>query len=108
MKAKYIRLRIWIVGLAFALGFGVIGGKALWLQVYDGSWLSQKASGQVEDSLKAVGKRGTIFDRRGREMALSIDVTSIAIRPPQVKDVEGTAKALARALRRKPNEVRER
>jgi len=108
MKAKYIRLRIWMVGLAFAVGFGVIGGKALWLQVYDGSWLSQKASGQIEDSLKAVGKRGTIFDRRGREMALSIDVTSIAIRPPQVKDVEGTVKALALALKKKPYEVRER
>ncbi|MGE5258955.1 MAG: peptidoglycan D,D-transpeptidase FtsI family protein [Hyphomicrobiales bacterium] len=108
MKTKYIRWRIWIVGLAFVASFGVIGGKALWLQVYDGSWLSRKASGQIEDSLKTVGKRGTIFDRRGREMALSIDVTSIAVRPHQVKDVEGTVKELARALKKKPYEIRER
>jgi cell division protein FtsI (penicillin-binding protein 3) len=108
MKAKYIRLRIWIVGLAFVIGFGVIGGNALLLQVYQGSWLSRKASDQVEDSLKALGKRGTIFDRRGREMAVSIDVTSIAIRPRQVKDTEGTVKELARVLKKKPQELKQR
>jgi cell division protein FtsI (penicillin-binding protein 3) len=108
MKAKYIRLRIWIVGLAFVIGFGVIGGNALLLQVYQGSWLSRKASDQVEDSLRAVGKRGTIFDRRGREMAVSIDVTSIAIRPRQVKDMEGTVKELARVLKKKPHELKQR
>jgi cell division protein FtsI (penicillin-binding protein 3) len=97
-----------VVGLAFAAVFGVIGGKALWLQVYEGSWLSRKASDQVEDSLTSVGKRGTIFDRRGREMAVSIDVTSIAIRPPQVKDVDATAKELARVLKKKPQAIKER
>jgi cell division protein FtsI (penicillin-binding protein 3) len=108
MKAKYIRLRIWIVGVAFAIGFGVIGGRASLLQLYDGSWLSRKASDQVEDSLKAVGKRGTIFDCRGREMAVSIDVTSIAVRPSQVKDAGATVKELARVLKKKPNEVKRR
>jgi cell division protein FtsI (penicillin-binding protein 3) len=108
MGAKYIRLRIGIVGLAFAVGFGVIGGKALLLQVYEGTWLSRKAWDQVEDSLKAVGKRGMIFDRRGREMAVSIDVTSIAVRPLQVKDMEGTVQELSRVLKRKPQELKTR
>ena len=108
MRAKNIRLRILILGLMFTLGFAVIGGKALLLQVYDGLWLSRKATDQVEDSLKAVGKRGTIFDRRGHEMAVSIDVTSIAVRPRQVKDVDGTVKELARVLKKKPTEVKER
>ena len=63
-KSNFTRLRILLVGVTFAVGFAVIGGKALLLQVYQGSWLSQKASDQVEDSLKAVGKRGAILDRR--------------------------------------------
>lgn len=108
MRAKYIRLRILILGLMFTLGFAVIGGKALLLQVYDGLWLSRKATGQIEDSLKAVGKRGTIFDRRGHEMAVSIDVTSIAVRPRQVKDAETTVRELARVLKKKPAEIKER
>jgi cell division protein FtsI (penicillin-binding protein 3) len=94
-KSNFTRLRILLVGVAFAAGFAVIGGNALLLQVYQGSWLSQKASDQVEDSLKAVGKRGAILDRRGREMAVSIDVTSIAVRPAHVKDVESAARDLA-------------
>jgi cell division protein FtsI (penicillin-binding protein 3) len=108
MRIKYIRLRILLVGVIFAMAFAAIGGKALLLQVYQGSWLSRKASDQVEDSLKAVGKRGTIFDRRGHAMAVSIDVTSIAIRPAQVKDSETAAKELARVLKRKPQEMKER
>jgi cell division protein FtsI (penicillin-binding protein 3) len=94
-RAKSIRFRILMVGLVFVSGFGIIGGKALLLQIYQGSWLSQKASDQVEDSLRAVGKRGMIFDRRGREMAVSIDATSIAVRPAQVRDPEAVARELS-------------
>jgi cell division protein FtsI (penicillin-binding protein 3) len=108
MRTKYIRLRILLVGLMFTMGFAAIGGKALLLQVYEGPWLSRRATGQVEDSLRTVGKRGTIFDRRGHEMAVSIDVTSIAVRPRQVKDVDGTVKELARALKKKPSDVKAR
>ncbi len=107
-KFNFTRLRILLVGVTFALGFAVISGKALQLQVYQGSWLSQKASDQVEDSLKAVGKRGAILDRRGREMAVSIDVTSIAIRPAQVKDVESVARDLASVFKRPLPEVRKK
>jgi cell division protein FtsI (penicillin-binding protein 3) len=108
MPTKYIRLRILLVGAVFAMLFAVIGGKALLLQITQGSWLSRKASDQVEESLKAVGRRGTILDRRGHAMAVSIDVTSIAVRPAQVKDPDAAAKELARILKRKPQEIRER
>jgi cell division protein FtsI (penicillin-binding protein 3) len=108
MQIKYIRLRILLVGLIFAAWFLVIGGQALWLQVYQGPWLSRKASDEVEDSLRAVGKRGTIFDRRGREMAVSIDVTSIAVRPKRVKNADAAARDLARVLKKSPAEVKSR
>ena len=105
-KSKFIRLRILIVGLTFAAGFAVIGGKALLLQLTQGSWLSKKASGQVEESLRSVGKRGTIFDRRGREMAVSVDVTSIAVRPARVKDVDATARDLAKVFKKPAAELK--
>ncbi len=106
MTAKFIRLRILIVGLVFTAGFAVIGGKALMLQITQGSWLSRKASGQVEDELRSVGKRGTIFDRRGREMAVSVDVTSIAVRPARVKDVHADSRELAGILKRPAAEIK--
>jgi cell division protein FtsI (penicillin-binding protein 3) len=107
-RAKSIRFRILLVGLAFVCGFGVIGGKALLLQIYQGSWLSQKASDQVEDSLRAVGKRGTIVDRRGREMAVSIDATSIAVRPAHLKNSEAVARELAAIFKVPAAEVKKK
>ena len=107
-RTNYVRLRILILGLTFLVCFILIGGKALKLQIYEGSDLIRKATNQVEDSLKTVGKRGTVFDRRGHEMAVSIDVASIAARPKAVKDLDATVRELSAVLKKKPQEVKER
>ncbi len=99
MTNKYIRLRIFLVGLAFMALFAVIGATAVHLQIYRSPWLAQKASNQYERSLKSSGKRGTVYDRNLREMAVTIDVTSIAARPDRIKHPQGTAKELAKILK---------
>jgi len=99
MDNKYIRLRILMVGIIFIAAFAVIAAKAVHLQVYRGPWLSQKASQQYEKSLTTSGKRGIIYDRNLREMAVSIDVTSIAAYPAQVENPQTAAKVLAKVLK---------
>ena len=99
MTNKYMRLRVLLVGLAFIAVFAVIGAKAVHLQVYRSPWLAQKASSQYEQSLKSNGKRGTVYDRNLREMAITIDVTSIAARPSRIEQPQHTAKALAKILK---------
>jgi len=99
MTNKYMRLRVLLVGLAFIALFAVIGVKAVHLQVYRSPWLAQKASSQYEQSLKSNGKRGTVYDRNLREMAITIDVTSIAVRPSRIEQPQHTAKALAKILK---------
>jgi len=79
------RLRVIIVGVFFTLLFSIIGAKAVYLQIFRCSWLSKKAADQYEVSFKSSGKRGTIYDKNLREMAVSIDVTSIAAHPHQIK-----------------------
>ena len=44
MPKNYINLRIAFVGICFFLLISVIGAKAVYLQVFCGSWLSQKAA----------------------------------------------------------------
>jgi cell division protein FtsI (penicillin-binding protein 3) len=100
-----MRLRVFLVGLAFIALFAVIGAKAVHLQVYRSPWLAQKASSQYEKSLTSVGKRGTVYDRNLREMAVTIDVTSIAARPAHVNQPQNTAKALARVLKTNRREI---
>ena len=96
---KRIRLRTAIVGFVFALLIALIGTKAAYVQTVRGPWLSDKASRQYQKSLKATGKRGTIFDSRGRELAVSIDLASVAAYPARVTNVKATAAALSRALK---------
>ena len=87
-----------IIGGIFALFFTAIAIKATYLQVFRGPWLSQKAADQYEVSYKSSGKRGTIFDRNLREMAVSIDVESIAAHPQQVENTKKVAGSLSRIL----------
>jgi cell division protein FtsI (penicillin-binding protein 3) len=96
---KKIKLREIIIGAFFTFFFIIIGVKATYLQVFRGSWLSQKAADQYEVSFKSSGKRGTIFDRNLREMAVSIDVTSIAAHPQQIEDSNSAARSLSKALK---------
>ncbi len=97
-EKKYLRFRVVTVGVFFALFLGVICAKAAYLQIYRGSWLSQLAAGQYSASVKAPGKRGTIYDRKMSALAVSIQVTSIAAYPAQLGDPAKTAAALAKPL----------
>ena len=78
MDNKYFKFRILLIGIFFIMAFTAIAAKAVHLQVYRSHWLSEKASRQYEKSLTIHGKRGTIYDRNRNEMAVSVDVTSIA------------------------------
>ncbi len=98
MTDKYIKLRVFLVGFMFIVLFTVIGAKAFHLQVYRSPWLAQKASSQYEKFLKSSGNRGTVYDRNLREMAVTVDVASIAARPSEIKNLQSTSKALAKAL----------
>lgn len=106
MQNKYFRYRILLVGGFFLLSFAVIAARAVHLQVYRSPWLSQKASNQYEKSLTASGKRGIIYDRNRREMAVSIDVTSIAAYPSRLKDAAGIAAKLAGVLDLEAGKIR--
>lgn len=97
-KTKYIKLRITAVGILFAVCLLFIGAKAGYLQIYRSSWLAKKAADQYERPSKESGKRGTIYDANLREMAVSINVTSIAAYPPRILNKAAAAKAVAKAL----------
>lgn len=98
MPKNYINLRITLVGFCFFLLISIICAKAVYLQVFCGSWLSQKAARQYEKSFVQEGKRGTIYDRNGNELAVSIESTSIAAYLNQLEDKTSASRALAKIL----------
>jgi cell division protein FtsI (penicillin-binding protein 3) len=108
MENKYFKIRILLVGVFFLGGFAAIVVRAVQLQVYRSQWLSQIATGQYEKSLTTSGKRGIIYDRNMREMAVSVNVTSIAAYPSRIKDVNASVKALAKILKLDARAVKKR
>ncbi len=100
-----MRTRFALVALFFGLCFLAIGAKAVYLQVYQGSWLSRKAADQYEKTLKNQGKRGIIYDRERRELAVSIEAVSIAAYPRKIADAKTVARKLARTLKLKRRDV---
>ena len=99
VEKKKMRFRIIIIGSIFSVFFTIIGAKAVYLQIFCGPWLSQKAANQYEESFKSSEKRGTIYDTNLKEMAVSVDVTSIAAHPGQIKNAQAMAKSLAGILK---------
>jgi len=93
---KSMNIRIIFVGFLFGIFFAVIGAKAVYLQVFQGPWLSHAAAKQYEKSSISRERRGTIYDSRHREIAVSIDVKSIGAFSSKIKDVRATAQDLAR------------
>lgn len=98
-EKKNIRIRTIIAAVFFSILFAIIGIKALHLQVFCGSWLSQRAAKEYEKSFTSSGRRGIIYDTNHREMAVSIDVTSIAVFPGKIKNKRTATRLVAKALK---------
>ena len=76
----------------------LLAGRVGWIQMVQGDQLTMKAKRQVEESRTLQSPRGTIYDRNGRELAVSIMVKSLYVDPEVVKDAETLAAELAPIL----------
>lgn len=93
-----MRCRIICVFLFLLLSLGGVAGKLFSLQIQQRDRLAKRATRQYQRRLPIVSRRGTIFDRTGRELAVSLKVSSVFAQPAAVEDPAGTAKALAPIL----------
>ncbi len=75
-----------------------LAGRLAWLQFYHGESLRQKAVESRTREVPIEAKRGTIYDRAGRPLAISVNVDSVFAIPPQVRDAEATARQVADIL----------
>lgn len=82
------------------LGFALVAVRLAYLQVYQGAELSDRAERQQERVVKLKPKRGTIYDRMGRELAVSLDVDSVYGVPSGIDNPRHLAKQLSLILRK--------
>lgn len=105
---KFVVYRTVVVSSAFLIWLAVIGVRAGYLQLCQGTWLSERAADQYEKELTIQGKRGTIYDSHHQAMAVSIETSSVAAYPVHIEDKPRAAAALAKALHLKRKAVLEK
>jgi cell division protein FtsI (penicillin-binding protein 3) len=95
---KWIRVRIYLVAIFFIIGLSVNLIRAYQLQVLEREKLNALALSGYKAVVKLPPKRGTIYDRDGHELAVSIEVGSVYANPRLIEDKKMTAGHLALSL----------
>jgi cell division protein FtsI (penicillin-binding protein 3) len=90
-------LRARICGALLLLAFLALSGRAAHLGVVDRRG-AERGDAQTGTVLRLAPARGTILDKSGRELAVTVPAPSVYAVPRELKDPGRTAQALARAL----------
>lgn len=76
----------------------VIIARLVYLQVVVADEYSAQASAQRTSDITVSAKRGTIYDRNGNVLAMSVDATTIYANPAEITDAGATAQVLSEVL----------
>lgn len=95
------------VGLLLFIIVGLCG-RIAWMQLVQGEELAARMKSQVGENRTLQSPRGTIYDRDGRELAVSMMTKSLYVDPSQVKDADQLADDLAPILNMTVADIKER
>src|SRR3954463_2054916 len=91
--------RLFIFAAVLCFWIVAIVTRLLYLQLYEYGDFVKQASRQQQRSIEVSPPRGVIYDRNGRELAMSVNVDSVFAVPSEIPDQVNTAHLLARILR---------
>ena len=91
-------IRLLTIALLFVGIWATIGYRLYQIQIVDSAAYTAAAERQRIRVEETAAARGTIFDREGRELAVSIEARTIYANPRQIVDAGSTALALTKVL----------
>ncbi len=94
MTAPIRRMRFVYVALFFCFWTALIGGKLVWLQVVRHSDFVERAARQQQKTFEVAPRRGVLYDRNLRELAMTVLVDSVYVVPSELGDNRATAAEL--------------
>ncbi len=89
------RSRFWIVCLFFLLWAGAIAGRLFWLQIVRHQEFVERAQKQQQRTFEVAPRRGILYDRNLRELAMTVLADSIYADPSEIADKPAAARTLA-------------
>jgi len=108
MEQEKVHVRLLILaGVAF-LWMTAVFGRLTYLQLIRHSEYMSRAMRQQRRTIEIDPKRGTIYDRNMRPLAMSVPVQSAFAIPTEIKDTTMAARLLSGVLRIPPDTLREK
>jgi cell division protein FtsI (penicillin-binding protein 3) len=98
-------LRLYILGGLFLLWCFAICARLIYLQIFCYGEFEQRAQHQQQRTVEVAASRGVIYDRNGRELAMSISVDSIFAVPTEMPDLAGTISLISHITHDDPREI---
>lgn len=99
------RWRRVVLAVLLLAGFTIVLGRLVHLQVLQAAELSVRADRQHQKAVAVEGARGSIYDRRGKVLAMNMEVPSVFGVPASLDNPAGVAKDLARVLRARADDI---
>jgi cell division protein FtsI (penicillin-binding protein 3) len=83
---RWMRVRMALLCVLLLCGAGAVVARAYHLQITEGDRHSATAAHQQLRDVRLAPRRGTIFDRHGAELAVSVDADSVYANPRQMRE----------------------
>jgi len=87
--------RLMVLGVVFALAWAGIGFRLVRVQGFEAEQYVTRGESQRVRTEALSAARGTIYDREGIELAVSINALTMTVNPSQLEDPVGLARLLA-------------
>jgi cell division protein FtsI (penicillin-binding protein 3) len=97
--------RLFIFAAVLCFWIVAIVSRLLYLQLFEYGDFVKQASRQQQRSIEVSPPRGAIYDRNGRELAMSVSADSVFAVPSEIPDQTTTASLLARILKTEPQDI---
>src|SRR5437763_12526288 len=98
-------LRLYLLAGIFVLWCGAICARLVYLQIFRYGTFEQRAQHQQNRTQEVSARRGIIYDRQGRELAMSINVDSVFAIPTEMPNAASTISLIARITKQDPREL---
>jgi cell division protein FtsI (penicillin-binding protein 3) len=98
------RTRFLAICLFFLVWVCAISGRLFWLQIVRHQDFVERAAKQQQRTFEVAPRRGVLYDRNLRELAMTILVPSIYADPSQIADKPAAARALAALVHTDPED----
>jgi cell division protein FtsI/penicillin-binding protein 2 len=103
-----LRKRVTIFSLVLIFVLILLSGRIGWIQFVEGQKLSAQIKDQLRENRTTYSPRGTIYDRNGRQLAVSHLAKSLYANPEQIKNPQDLAQKLAPVLDRPADVIAKR